>query len=145
MSIYGIGAYFGPSDGQRIYEECVKNNVVCIGHDKSDPKGKPVYEMFRAISAGDTVYIKVGPNGKGRRDLRVKAVGLVRDLEPEPHPSLVWVRSVIWLWLPKDDGYVEIPVVDANNVRSNTLYCEYNPIVIDRIMDLVREARNGGD
>jgi hypothetical protein len=126
MAIYGIGAYYDHD----VSSDFIKNNLVGVGWGKSS--APELHEYIKSLKVGDIVYIKAAFGGA---DITVKAIGIITDniiLDLQSSNNLVEIgRNVKWIstrkfTIPKPD--------EKNNVRNNTLYEEFHPIVQDKII-----------
>ncbi len=92
--------------------------------------------MLRHIKIGDIVFIKSFAPHVG---LIVKAVGVVTGREPQEIEDLGWGVPVRWVWQGEERiGALE----DKYPVRSITLYEEYNPMVQERVIQLLLSTAN---
>ena len=125
MAIYGIGANY---DNVDVSQEFINGEIACIGWDISE--APELYQIFRNVKNGDVIYIKSFSPSNG---LYIKAVGIVTNNEIKKETQGLGV-SVKWIW----DGYYHYGKVhDKYNVRSITIYEEYNKDIQDLILDLI--------
>ena len=125
MAIFGIGAYYDTD----ISDECINKEVICIGWSLADAPA--LHQMFGSIKVGDIVFIKSHNPSHG---LFIKAVGIVKDNKVIEDLSLGHCMRVKWLW----DGEIRMgKISDKHNVRSNTLFEEFNPDVQTRVLDQI--------
>lgn len=126
MAIYGIGAYYD----QDVSREFIKNSIVGIGWDVSS--APELYEYVKSLKVGDVIYIKASAFGS---DITVKAIGIIKDniiLGSNSYNGLVKIgRNVKWICTK--EFTIKRPN-EKNNVRSNTLYEEFHPLVQARIL-----------
>ena len=130
MAIFGIGAYYeGTTD---MTEEFVQNGRACIGW--GEDYAPTLHQMMRQVRVGDLIYIK---SFTPRAGLTIKAVGIVISTEiegPEIELGEICIE-VDWAW----QGYHPVGRVnDKYNVRSITLYEEFNPEIQNLIIDALR-------
>lgn len=128
MAIYAFGANYDSVD---MTDEFVNNNVIGIGWSYNDnPTG---HNFVKTLKAGDIVYIKSCNFGS---DLTIKAVGIVSDYDIRTIPGIIMIgRNVKWISTEQFVISKQDFTPDKNNVRSNSLYEEFNPVVISRILE----------
>jgi len=129
MAVYGIGAYHGYD----VSGDFKDNDVVGTGWDyKTAPD---LHAYFEILEPGDVVYLKAKRPGE---PVTVKGIGLINgsdiisgsygDCDLDTGRKVKWLdKSVFQL---KDHK-------GKNNVRSNTIYRETHPEVINVIMAIV--------
>ncbi len=125
MAIYGIGAYY---DGD-VSDEFIDNDLIGTGWTIIDAPELHVY--FTTLKVGDIVYIKAAFGGA---DITVKGIGVIIDnaLLTSSHHYLTQIgRNVRWL---NTDKFVIPRPKEKNNVRSNTVYEEFHPLVQQEII-----------
>ena len=89
--------------------------------------------MFNAIKIGDLIYIKSFVRRNKR--LHIKAIGIVTSTEKKVDKAMGSGIGVRWVKdLTADYVAVDIGEIVRNNVFNNTLYEEYNPKVIDKLI-----------
>lgn len=126
MAIYGIGAYY---DGDDVSEEFIDNNIIGTGWTINDAPELHVY--FANLKVGDIIYIKAAFGGA---DITVKAIGIITDniiLTSTNHYLTQIGRNVRWT---NTDKFVIPRPTEKNNVRSNTVYEEFHPLVQQQII-----------
>lgn len=126
MAIYGIGAYY---DGDDVSEEFIDNNIIGTGWTINDAPELHVY--FANLKVGDIIYIKAAFGGA---DITVKAIGIITDniiLTSTNHYLTQIGRNVRWT---NTDKFVIQRPTEKNNVRSNTVYEEFHPLVQQQII-----------
>lgn len=130
MAVYGVGAWYGVKGD--VSEQFVSSQVVCVGWEYVDASS--LHEIMYNLKIGDIIYIKAYPKNVG---LIIKAVGIVTDNEVLEIKDLGHACvKVKWTWTGKE----VIGVLDDKyNVRQNTIYEEYNPIVIRKVIDLLTQ------
>lgn len=128
MSIFGVGAFYD----EDVSEDFIQDSVICVGWSAKDAPS--LHNFLHAMKAGDVVYIKSFTPKCG---LTIKAIGLLRSGGVVKHANLGASREVLWLWT----GNEKIGKLDDKlNVRSNTLYEEFNPQVQERIITLIERT-----
>lgn len=134
MAIYGIGATWNNDD---MVEEFLRDNKICMGW--SIIQAPSIYRILRDIKIGDIIYIKSYEFSQSPAQLRVKAVGIIIDdnlfayneeSERNNYRECITVR---WLWR----GNEIIEFNDPYNVRTNSLFQEFNPNIQRIILDLL--------
>lgn len=126
MAIYGIGAYY---DGD-VSDEFINNNIIGTGWSITDASELHLY--FRTLKVGDIVYIKAAAFGSP--DISVKAIGVIIDndiLTTANHYLTEIGRNVRWL---NTEKFIIPRPPEKNNVRSNTVYEEFHPLVQQEII-----------
>ena len=124
MAIYGIGAYYD----RDVSDEFILNKLIGTGWAVAD--APELFEYFRSLKVGDIVYIKAAQFGS---NITVKAIGIITDNTILTGPSnLIQIgRNVKWIHTTK---FTVNRPVEKNNVRSNTLYEEFHPLVQKEII-----------
>lgn len=120
MAIYGIGAFYD----EDVSEEFIEDNVIGTGWDIGT--APELHEYFKSLKVGDIVYLKAAQFGK---DITVKAIGVIVDnviLNTTNHYRTVIGRNVKWI---DTESFVIPRPTEKNNVRSNTVYEEFHPLV----------------
>lgn len=127
MAVYAFGADY---DGKDVYVDFISSNCVGIGWSYKDNTSG--HNLVKSMKAGDVVYIKKCNIGS---DITVRAVGIVTDYESKTVPGIAEIaRNVRWLY--KNEFVVQNPKsTDKNNVRSNSVYEEFNLDVISQIIE----------
>mgnify|MGYP004443966433 FL=1 len=124
MSVWGIGAYFDKD----VSDEFIANNHAGIGWAKNDAPA--LYEIVKKIQRGDLIYIK--SLSQTKKQLHIKAVGIVKDLKMEKD------YPIVVSWKKLDNKIVEItPEMYRNNVFNNALYEELNVEIIDYVIEQI--------
>lgn len=126
MAIFGIGAYYA----EDISAQFVASNIAGVGWTKDE--APDLHQFIRSLRVGDIIYIKAYPPGG---DLIIKAIGLITDdrllTSVETHNLVTCGRNVQWISTPQ----FSLPVPQQkNNVRANTLYEEFHPVVQREIL-----------
>ncbi len=128
MAVFGLGAFYNNTTDMT--DAFLSNGVACIGWARND--APPLHRIIRHIKMGDIVYIKAHPPNQG---LIIKGVGIVMDDEVFPDQDLgqACIR-VRWIWRGNELlGHIR----DRYPVRSITLYEEFNPEIIRRVIELL--------
>lgn len=126
MAIYGVGAYYD----RDVSSEFISQNLVGVGWDTEE--APELQEYFQSLKAGDIVYIKAAFGGN---DITVKAIGIIRDNIIIRNNGLVSTgRNVKWIFTQK---FVIARPQEKNNVRSNTVYEEFHPVVLEEIISRI--------
>jgi len=130
MAIYGIGAYHDEDVSPRF----IDNNLVGVGWRSVD--APELHEFIRALKVGDIVYIKsFSPSADA---ITVRAIGIITNSEfvdRQASNGLVEAgRNVRWL---STQQFEIAPPTERNNVRRNTLYEVWHPVVQHAIMERV--------
>src|SRR5262249_27408184 len=131
MAVYGIGATYGGTEDKS--EDFVRNGVACIGWQADDAPA--AHAQMKSIKAGDVIFIKSYAPTAG---LHIKAVGVVTDATfRRITESLGYGVDVRWVVMP--NGKIVLgPVEDHSDyVRRGSLYEEFNPTVIRRVLDVL--------
>lgn len=137
MAIFGVGASFGGDDVSPLF---IKMGVVGTGWSSND--APELQEYFKQLKVGDIVYIK---STYAQRPIRVKAIGLITDNilrnDGDTNELLSIGRNACWIVSEPFD----IPRPnEKNNVRSNTIYEEFHPMVQGEIIKKISEKVNKG-
>ena len=126
MAIFGIGAYY---DGDDVSEEFISDQIIGTGWPITE--APELHEYFTTLKVGDIIYIKAAFGGA---DITVKAIGIITDntiLNIANHYLTQIGRNVRWL---NTDKFVIPRPQEKNNVRSNTVYEEFHPLVQQEII-----------
>jgi hypothetical protein len=126
MAIFGFGASYG-EDGD-VSGDFIKHGVACLGYEPDEAPS--LHTLLKHIKTGDVVYLKAYPANLG---LIIKAVGVVVGNEVVEHDA-GWGVSVRWVWTG-DERLGQIK--DKYNVRSLTLYEEYNFEIQKKVLGLL--------
>jgi len=134
MAIYGVGAYY---DGDKdVSGDFVRTGLVGVGWEPSD--APELQEYFKSLKVGDIVYIKAAFGGG---DITVKGIGIVRDntirRRPDTNDLVSTGRNVAWL---NTEHFVIPRPKEKNNVRNNTIYEEFHPLVQAEIIKRIKGA-----
>ena len=126
MAIFAFGADYSGND---LFSDFISNKCVGIGWDYNDNISG--HNIIKSIKAGDIVYIKKCNIGS---DITVRAIGIVTDYETKSIQNVAKIaRNVKWLYTTS--FVIQNPkATDKNNVRSNSVYEEYNHEVISQLI-----------
>lgn len=126
MAVFGIGAYYD----RDVSQDFINQELVGVGWNEND--APELQEYFKSLKVGDIVYIKAAFGGK---DITVKAIGLIKDNEVIINNGLVSTGRNV-KWLSKERFIIKRPK-EKNNVRSNTVYEEFHPFVLNEIISKI--------
>lgn len=124
MAIYAIGAYYD----EDVSGEFIANNIAGPGWNSKD--APELHQFVRSLKVGDIVYIKSAPPSS--MDIIVKGIGVITNDEVVTTSSVVSAGRNI-KWLVTETFRIPKPV-EKNNVRLNTMYEEFHPIVQSEIL-----------
>jgi hypothetical protein len=125
MAIYAFGAYY---DGDDASGDFILNNVAGPGWSISD--APELHQFVRSLKVGDIIYIKsYSPTSP---DIVVKAIGVITDDHIVTDSEVVAVGRNI-KWVVKDSFRIPKPI-EKNNVRLNTMYEEFHPLVQTQLL-----------
>jgi hypothetical protein len=132
MAVYGIGAMYGGTEDMS--EEFVRNGVACLGFDPRRAPG--LHAQLSKVKAGDVIFIKSYVPQSG---LHIKAVGIVTDPDLRKiTEAMGWGIGVRWAWNERVTlGKLED---HCDHLRRGSLYEEFNPEVVRRVIDLLVPA-----
>ena len=128
MAIFGIGAYY--DDMGDVSGDFIRKNLIGVGWQQND--APELHEILKSLKVGDIVYIKAAFAGA---NITVKAIGLIKDnviRSSDDTGGLVSVGRNV-KWVSKKRFSINRPK-EKNNVRSNTVYEEFHPLVQKRIL-----------
>ena len=128
MAIYGIGAYYNAD----VSNDFIINNFVGTGWTVVDAPELHIY--FATLKVGDVVYIKAAFGGA---DITVKGIGIIKDdvvLTSSHHKLTEIGRNVKWV---NTEKFTITRPTEKNNVRSNTVYEEFHPLVQKEIIQRI--------
>lgn len=127
MAIYGIGAYYD----EDVSSEFIANNLAGVGWNLAD--APELHQFIASLKVGDIIYIKAA--SPSSPDIIVRGIGIIRDttiLTAATSSGLVEAgRNVNWRFT--NEFRIPKPT-ERNNVRLNTLYEEFHPIVQAQII-----------
>jgi len=121
MAIYGVGAYYDEED---VSDQFIEDHL--IGTGWSIDEAPELHEYFSTLKVGDIVYIKAAFAGA---DITVKGIGVITDnaiLNLTDHELTQIGRNVRWL---HTERFIISRPAERNNVRANTVYEEFHPLV----------------
>lgn len=124
MAIYAIGAYYD----EDVSGEFIANNIAGPGWDRK--VAPELHQFIRSLKVGDIVYIKSAPPNSA--DIIVKGIGVITNDEVITTSSVVSAGRNI-KWLVTETFRIPKPI-EKNNVRLNTMYEEFHPIVQSEIL-----------
>ena len=118
MAIYGIGAFFD-KDKSKYF---ISNNLIGIGWSMAD--APELFQYIKSLKVGDIVYIKsFSPRS---HNLIIKGIGIIKDDNIISNTIITCGRNVIW---KNTSNLIIAKPQEKNNVRANTLYEEFHPII----------------
>lgn len=131
MSVFGMGAMYGGNENQ--LEKFLSLGVACVGY--SIEEAPSIHAQMKSLKFGDIIFIKSYAPTAG---LHIKAVGIVTNPNFRQITEQVgWGVNVRWKSLPEktiDLGKIED---HADFMRRGSLYEEFNPSVIQQVIDLL--------
>lgn len=125
MAIFGIGAYYD----RDVSGDFVASGVAGPGWTKAE--APELHQFIQSLRVGDIVYLKsFSPSSP---DIFIKAIGVVADQHlVEDKPIVSAGRNIRWIVTQE----FRVPKPEERlNVRLNTMYEEFNPIVQRAIID----------
>ncbi len=126
MAIYGVGAYYD----RDVSVDFINQNIIGVGW--SDQDAPELREYFTSLKVGDIIYIK---SAFGGNDITVKGIGIITDHVIIRNNGLVSTgRNVKWL---SNEKFIIPRPKEKNNVRSNTVYEEFHPLVLKEIISKI--------
>lgn len=131
MAIYGIGANFNKTDVSQYF---INNNVAGIGWGIKD--APDLHQFIKSLKVGDIIYIKSYSPSAG---LIIKAIGIVKDddiiniIDEDIYMPVG--RRVYWICIDMKE-YLGIDYSKLN-VRNNSLYEEFHPIVQKFVLEKI--------
>lgn len=124
MAIYAVGAYYE----RDVSENFLANNIAGPGWNDSD--APELHQFVRSLKVGDIIYIKsFSPTSP---DIIVKAIGVITDDEIVINSQVVKIGRNV-KWVVKESFRIPKPI-EKNNVRLNTMYEEFHPLVQTQIL-----------
>lgn len=141
MAVWGIGAFYKGVPTKNVTQHFIDNNCACIGWKEHE--APVLYEVFKSVQVGDYIYIK--SYSWRYKKLTIKAVGKVIDNTIEERvPEIDLGRGVLVEWVksfkPNSKDFKEYPQYIRYNVYANTLYQEYNPEIIETVINAVENS-----
>jgi len=132
MAIYGVGAYYDHD----VSDAFLENRLVGMGWSSED--APELQEYFKSLKVGDIVYIKAAFGGA---DITVKGIGIIKDntirTSTDTNGLVTSGRNVEWL---STERFIILRPVEKNNVRSNTVYEEFHPVVQSEIIQRIARS-----
>lgn len=124
MAIYAIGAYHTTDVSQAF----ISQNLAGVGWSYAE--APELHEYMKSLKVADIIYIKSMPPSSS--DIFVKGIGIIRDSEilHDRSPTSI-ARNVLWLYT---EQFTIAKPAERNNVRQNTLYEEFHPLVQQEIL-----------
>lgn len=125
MAIYAVGfTYQNPNGAHDRSSDFLTNGIVCIGWDITD--APDLHNLMKTFQTGDIVYLKKWDIGSS--SVFVRAIGFIKDEEIKSPSNLDTIgRNVVWKFT--DPKGFTIKPDGKNNVRTNSIYQEFDPIV----------------
>lgn len=131
-----MGTCYGGYDDQT--SVFIKNKVAAIGWSEDD--AIDLYAMLGKVEIGDIIYLKsTYPKKNSGRILRIKAIGKVVN----PNKKFD-EKSAIGVDYIENFTPVDLVLKDykgKNNVYGSTFYQEYNPLIIEKILNLIQDRK----
>ncbi|WP_369915940.1 hypothetical protein AB8810_06960 [Xanthomonas sp. NCPPB 3005] len=130
MAIYGIGAYHD----RDVSGDFIASGIA--GPGWSATEAPELHQFVQSLKVGDIVYLKsFSPSSP---DMFVKAIGVVADQHLVTTKPIVSAgRNIKWIVTQE----FRIPKPEERlNVRLNTMYEEFNPLVQKAIIDFLFRA-----
>lgn len=131
--VFGVGATY--DDGSRDqFSSFINHNIVCVGWDEATAPS--FHAMLAGMSVGDVVFIK---SFSPKAGLYIKAIGVIATSNVFDTP-FGKARKVIWKYVAESkDGWFKFGrMYDKYDfMRGGTLYPEYNPDIVRKVLDYV--------
>ena len=134
MAIYGIGAFISSGD---VSNQFIASNLVGVGWDHQD--APELHQYVHSLKVGDIVYIKAFPPNLNQ--IIIKAIGIITDdivLDEASTNNLVACGRRV-RWISTEQFSIAKPA-ERNNVRQNTMYEEFHPIVQREVINRIVAA-----
>ena len=131
MAVWGIGAYYKNASPSDKTSEFVNDGRAYIGWDETEASA--LYRMFDSIKAGDLIYIKSFV--LRTKQLHIKAIGIVINTAKKKSNLLGTGICVRWKQNFTPIAITVTPQIYRNNVFNNTLFEEFNDVIIQRLAD----------
>lgn len=140
MRVWGMGCKWGKDDQ---YSDFISNRKAVIGWSMVD--APDLYAMLREVELGDVIYLKsyIGP----KKELRIRCVGrvtsttklVVHGTNDVTKKDMKYALGVSWVenFNPFVLSLKEEKYTGKNNVYNNTFYREYNPGIIEDILQYI--------
>lgn len=127
--------YGGYDDQTSIF---IKNKIAAIGW--SEDEAIDLYAMIGKVEIGDIIYLKsTYPKKSIGRILRIKTVGKVVN----PNKKFDGKRAIGVDYI---ENFIPVDLVlkdykGKNSVYGSTFYQEYNPLIIEKILNLMQDGK----
>ncbi len=136
MKVWGMGTCYGGYNDQT--SMFIKNKIAAIGWSEDD--AIDLYAMIGKVEIGDIIYLKsTYPKKNIGRILRIKTIGKVVN----PNKKFNG-KSAIGVDYIKNFAPIDLVVKDykgKNSVYGSTFYQEYNPLIIEKILNLIQDRK----
>lgn len=134
MAVWGIGAYFGESNGGDVSEEFIAKNIAVIGYTKTEHP--EYYDLIEAIKEGDLIYIKSTRQNSNNSPIYLKAIGIVEnaDIEEKSLNNGTTASGIDVHWI---QSFSEEPIklqASPSPMRSVAIFEERNKNTIKEII-----------
>lgn len=131
-----MGTCYGGYDDQTTI--FIENKIAAIGWSEND--AIDLYAMIGKVEIGDIIYLKSTYSKKSiGRILRIKTVGKVVN----PNKKFDG-KSAIGMDYIENFAPIDLVLKDykgKNNVYGSTFYQEYNPLIIEKILNLIQDRK----
>lgn len=131
-----MGTCYGGYDDQTTI--FIENKIAAIGWSEND--AIDLYAMIGKVEIGDIIYLKsTYPKKSIGRILRIKTVGKVVN----PNKKFDG-KSAIGMDYIENFAPIDLVLKDykgKNNVYGSTFYQEYNPLIIEKILNLIQDRK----
>lgn len=131
--VFGVGATYDDGSIDQ-FSSFINHNIICVGWDETTAPA--FHAMLAGMSVGDVVFIKSFSPKVG---LYIKAIGVVASSSVISTP-FGKARRVLWKHVAKtkDDWLKFGRMYDKYDfMRGGTLYPEYNPDIVRKILQYV--------
>ena len=136
MKVWGMGTCYGGYNDQT--SMFIKNKIAAIGWSEDD--AIDLYAMIGKVEIGDIIYLKsTYPKKNIGRILRIKTIGKVVN----PNKKFNG-KSAIGVDYIKNFAPIDLVLNDykgKNSVYGSTFYQEYNPLIIEKILNLIQDRK----
>ena len=128
MAIFAVGANY---DGDDVSPQFISQSVAGVGWDHAS--APELHQLITSLKVGDIIYIKAySPSSP---DIIVRAIGFIRDAVIHNNITsnnlVACGRNIDWRF--KEELRITKPT-EKNNVRLNSAYEEFHPIVQAQIL-----------
>ena len=131
-----MGTCYGGYDDQTTI--FIENKIAAIGWSEND--AIDLYAMIGKVEIGDIIYLKsTYPKKSIGRILRIKTVGKVVN----PNKKFDG-KSAIGMDYIENFAPIDLVLKDykgKNSVYGSTFYQEYNPLIIEKILNLIQDRK----